>query len=150
MQPKISVAIVAIIAQILILLVNITHEADNRVYALEDYVDMLEVYILSHRRPTAAAADYAIRYPNRRHPSGRTFQRNYDRLKETGSVMPDIHHHHHAVEHLLEDNFDAEDEILRILTEEPGIGMREVANRIGESYSMVQRFLKFIGMFLIK
>lgn len=134
------------ILYLLAIFVGETYEADNRPFTLVEYADMLESYILNERNAVQAVERYVAAHPDRRHPSRFTFSRTYERLRHTGSVLPDIQNIGHVVDRPLADIFDVEDRILRILTQEPGIGIRDVAHRVGESYSLVQRFLKNIGM----
>lgn len=134
----------------ILLVVDITEEADDDAhvnrgeYEIEEYTDMVELFILSHHNSVEAAEAYANHHPNRRHPSRNTFVRAYDRFRDTGNLEPRRGHY----EHPIGDNYDVEEEILDIVTNERNIGIREVARRVAKPYSMVQNFLRFIGSFI--
>lgn len=128
---------------ILFTVLEVTFQADRaHVYTTGEYVDMIECYILAHHNSAQAKRDYHEKYRRRIQPNDRTFVRAYDRFVESGSVVE----RREGLERPIEDYFDIEDEILRLVTEERGIGQREIARRVGCSLSKVQRLLKLSGM----
>lgn len=73
---------------ILTLFVDRTYQADNWTFMLVEYVDKIGVFILNGLNRVATAKEYTAAHPNRRHASGVTFKRRYDRSRETGTVRP--------------------------------------------------------------
>jgi hypothetical protein len=57
-------------------------------FSNEGYLEMAILYGQYDRNAAAAAREYAIRFPDRRHPDNHVILKLLSRIRETGSVMP--------------------------------------------------------------
>jgi hypothetical protein len=57
-------------------------------YTNAEYADIHFVYGFCDRNYVAAASEYQLRCPDRRHPERRVFESIHRRLRETGSFKP--------------------------------------------------------------
>lgn len=106
-------------------------------YTNREYLDMILLLGEHVGNTEAAAREYAERYPNRRHPCGRTIRRLEDRLLATGQFEP-----------LTPDRgrprgvrVDAVENVLDLVNENPRISTREIEGITGVCHSSVNRIL---------
>jgi hypothetical protein len=57
-------------------------------YTNAEYANIHFIYGFCDRNATAAAREYQLRYPDRRHPERLVFEVVHHRLRETGSFKP--------------------------------------------------------------
>jgi hypothetical protein len=57
-------------------------------FSNEGYLEMELLYGQCDRNAAAAAREYAIRFPDRRHPDNHVILKLLRRIRKTGSVMP--------------------------------------------------------------
>jgi hypothetical protein len=57
-------------------------------FSNEGYFEIAILYGQCNRNAAAAAPEYAIRFPDRRHPDNHVILKLLSRIRETGSIMP--------------------------------------------------------------
>jgi hypothetical protein len=62
-----------------------------KLYTNAEYADTHFVYGFCDGNAAAAAREYQLRHPDRRHPERRVFEAVHRRLRETGSFKPRTH-----------------------------------------------------------
>ena len=104
-----------------------------------EYCDMLIIYGECDQNSVVAAREYAVRFPERRHPNAHVFLRLINRVRETGSVLPirkDLVGRGRHVR--INENEEA---ILLAVNEDPSTIIRELSRRFEVSKSSIQRIL---------
>lgn len=103
-------------------------------YSSREYADMVFVYGFCNGNGLQAVREYSQRYPNRRQPTDKIFERTFRRLQETGSVVgktgggrPRWH------------NLENEEIIIDQVLDNPHISTRRIKSRTGLSQSFVWR-----------
>ncbi|XP_011864749.1 PREDICTED: uncharacterized protein LOC105560328 [Vollenhovia emeryi] len=104
-----------------------------------EYRDMHYVYGFCDGNAAEAEREYAIRFPQRKHPRRRVFEAIHGRLGETGILQQ----HHRGRPR---GNVQQEIEVLDIVHAEPSISTRQIARRIGMPQSSVWRVLHDQGL----
>ncbi|HJY21324.1 MAG TPA: transposase [Hanamia sp.] len=96
-------------------------------YTFAEYADMYMTFGLCEGNSRLTEAEYRRRFPNRRHPCRMTFVRLDQRLRVTGSFVPQ---HHNAGRPRNRRTVYVEEEILRAVEENPQISTREIAHNL--------------------
>lgn len=105
----------------------------------EEVADLHFVYGFCDGNAAAAVVEYQRRFPRRRQPNARTFTRIHLRLREHGiRAAPNERFRQLAPED--------EEEILRLLTNNPRLSTRLIGRRLGISHWSVWRVLKREGL----
>jgi hypothetical protein len=93
-----------------------------------EYADIHFVYGFCDGNAAAAARDYQLRYPDRRHPERRVFEAVHRRLRETGSFKPRTHVGNGG--HNVQD-----DVVLDAVNDNPSSSTRRIASQTALSQS---------------
>lgn len=120
-----------------IVLVNIFKLKMPFLFTHNEYVDMMLVFGESGRNRRNARTLYAERFPERRLPSGRTFQ--YVEMKMRQGVFPTARHTHHQRGARTQEN---EVDALAYVVIFPHVSVRSLAQELHVSKSTVHRILK--------
>lgn len=112
---------------------------DDGYYSSRHIADIHFVYGLCNGNAASAVREYARRFPNRPTPNARTFVRIHLRLGENGIRRP-------ANERVRLVSPEEEEEVLRLITEDPRLSVRLIANRLNLSRWTVWRILKREGL----
>ncbi|CAG9792705.1 unnamed protein product [Diatraea saccharalis] len=112
---------------------------ENGHYSNHDVADIHYVYELCDGNANRAVREYARRFPNRPTPNARTFIRIHLRLAENRIRQP-------ANERFRIISPSEEEEILRLITEDPKLSVRRIAIRLGLSKWTVWRVFKREGL----
>lgn len=107
-------------------------------YTFNEYSDMLLCLGAEDNVATAAAREYARRFPGRRHPDAKVIRRVEARLRETGQVMP-IHINRGRQRTVRTAAF--EEEVLESVENNREISIRALARGFGVGYRTVQKLL---------
>ena len=107
-------------------------------FSKKEAYDMLAVYFECMQNAALAERQYAVQYPERRHPFKRPFERLAKRLRDTSMV-----HYQHA-RNMAPRNYNENNvvNILAYITAEPQLSIREIPRDLDLNYSFVQRTLK--------
>ncbi|KAK0167674.1 hypothetical protein PV328_012442, partial [Microctonus aethiopoides] len=109
-------------------------------YAPRDYAEMIRFYCQNDCVAAVAARAYAAAYPNAAaKPTGKTIQRAWSRLVETGSVMPNKKECGAHATVLTVQNCEA---VLDRFQQDGKRSIRDVARELDISRSSVHRVLK--------
>lgn len=108
-------------------------------YSSQHIADIHFVYGLCNGSANRAVVEYARRFPNRRTPNARTFVRIHLRLAENG-----IRRLGNERTRVL--SLQDEHEILQMITQDPSLSIRRIANRLSLSKWAVWRILKREGL----
>ncbi|GBP45079.1 hypothetical protein EVAR_33184_1 [Eumeta japonica] len=108
-------------------------------YSSQHVADIHFVYGLCDGNAVLAVREYAQRFPNRPTLNARTFVRIHLRLSENGIRRPA----NESTRFVLPRDEEA---ILRLITEDPGLSVRWIANRLNLSRWSVWRVLKREGL----
>lgn len=111
-------------------------------YEINEYVQMVQVFILCNGNLNAAARMYQERWPDRRHPDPRTIGEANRRFTETGNVLlrrPDAGRPHHVLNPALEEHIE------QLFEDDPTTSTRAVARQVGVSHSRVHDVIKAAG-----
>jgi hypothetical protein len=109
-------------------------------FAPDEYLEMVIMYGECNRNANEATRQYAIRFPQRNHPSSNAFLRLIARAGTTGSLMPQkkglvgVPRTARTPE--------AEEMVLDAFLQEPTTSIRTISRLYGVSKSLVQRVLK--------
>ena len=87
---------------------------------------MVFVYGFCNGNDVAAVREYGRRFPNRRLPDSRVFDRVFTRLSETGAVPSS----HFASERANEQNVNEVEDILHTVERSPSTSTRRIATRL--------------------
>jgi hypothetical protein len=98
-------------------------------FSSEEYTEMLIIYGESGRNANAAARLYRERFPNRLHPSSNVILRLINRVRSSGSVVPNRKGVGGIDRTVRTPN--TEDEVLEIFNEDGTRSIRNVANTMG-------------------
>lgn len=112
---------------------------EENYYSSQHIADIHFVYGFCNGNANRAVREYAQRYPNRPTPNARTFIRIHLRLSENGIRKP-------ANERVRLVSPEEEEEVLRLITEDPRLSVRLIANRLNLSRWTVWRILKREGL----
>jgi hypothetical protein len=98
-------------------------------YTNAEYADIHFVYGFCYGNAAAAASEYQLRHPDRRHPERRVFEAVHRRLRETDSFKP---------------RTDVKDDevVLDAVNDNPSSSTRRIASQIGFSQSTVWSVLR--------
>lgn len=108
-------------------------------YSSQHIADIHFVYGLCNGNGARAVLEYARRFPNRPTPNARTFVRVHLRLGNNGIRRP-VNERHRLV------SPEDEEDVLRMITEDPKLSVRLIANRLNLSKWTVWRILKREGL----
>jgi len=112
-------------------------------FTASEYADMIITYGIVGENARAAERLYAERFPRRRRPSWSTILQCVQRLRETGSVLPNHLRPGRGLYRRVRD----EEEVLREFERNPGNSIRRVAGALlGVSRSTIHRVLKENGL----
>lgn len=112
-------------------------------YAIQEYVDMVSVFILCNGNLNAAARLYQERWPNRqRYPDRRTIGEAHRRFAETGNVMPQRQDAGRPRNVL---NPAMEVRIEQLFEDDPTTSTRAVARQVGVNHSQVHAVVRAAG-----
>jgi hypothetical protein len=109
-------------------------------FSSEEYTEMLIIYGESGRNANAAERLYRERFPNRLHPSSNVILRLINRVRNSGSVVPNRKGVDGVDRTVRTPN--TEDEVLETFNEDGTRSIRHVANTMGLTKSTVQRILR--------
>jgi hypothetical protein len=109
-------------------------------FSSEEYTEMLIIYGESGRNANAAERLYRERFPNRLHPSSNVILRLINRVRNSGSVVPNRKGVGGIDRTVRTPN--TEDEVLETFNEDGTRSIRNVANTMGLTKSTVQRILR--------
>ena len=109
-------------------------------FSNEEYADMVFMYGMCKGNSAAAAREYVLRYPNRRHPCDKTITRVYSTLRETGS-FPKIICDREAARR------DRAKDVLLEIDNDPRISLRKLSASTGQSRSSIHRKLQENGFY---
>lgn len=112
---------------------------EDRQYSSQHTADIHFIYGFCNGNANAAVQEYARRFPNRPIPNARTFIRIHARLAENGIRRP-------ADERVRLVAPQDEEEILRLITHDPRLSIRRIANRMNLCKWTVWRVLKREGL----
>ena len=113
-----------------------SQHCNMELYSINELTDMHLVYGAAYQSERIAARMYVERFPQRRHPSHTMFQRFDQRLRERGSLRPDMS----ETGRPRSLTPDVEEAILGLLEDEPAISSREIAHHVELNQSNVLRF----------
>lgn len=106
----------------------------------QEYTNMIICYGMAHENVRGAARIYAERFPNReRLPSRSVIKNCIQRVRETGSVMPDYQNRGGVPRRY---TVHDEEQVLQEFERNPGNSVRRVAHALGRSRSTVHRVLQ--------
>lgn len=108
-------------------------------YTANEYFDMVRVLGWCEDDSYEAAREYARRYPNRQHPRPNVFRRLEVRARETGRLLPVVHHDGGGH---LQRNPGNEEAVLNRVFQDPTLSTRQIARELQLSKSTVFRILK--------
>lgn len=109
-------------------------------YTSAEYCEMIIIYGECKRNSEAAAREYAIRFPERRHPNGNVFLRLINRARNTGNLVPS---NKNVAGHPRTARTPAnEDAVIHAIEVNPTDSVRNVARMLNISRSSTQRILK--------
>ncbi|RLU25697.1 hypothetical protein DMN91_001854 [Ooceraea biroi] len=111
-------------------------------FSAREYTDMVITYGMAGENGNAAVRLYAERFSDRVHPSCVTLTRCIQRLRETGSVVPNRVRPGAVMRH----DVRTEERILREFERNPRNSVRRVAGALGISNSLVHRTLRRSGL----
>jgi hypothetical protein len=109
-------------------------------YTHDEYCDMLLTLGACNSRDDTTAWEYALRYPDRRHPDANVFRRLEQRLCETGSVIPHTALANSGLPRTVRTPAN-EDAIIAALEREPWRSSRDIARELGLSQLRVLEVL---------
>lgn len=107
-------------------------------YTFEEYADMVYVYGFCDGNAAEASREYQRRFPQRRHPTSKTFVTTFRRLREKGTVSVSSDGRGAPVTH----NEDDEENIIDQVLDDPSVSTRRIATRLDHSQMFVWRILK--------
>lgn len=108
-------------------------------FSNEEYLDMLLIYGKADCNSRRAQRLYRDKFPNRRVPNPRSFVAVAQRVRDTGSVVPQIQNRGPQRSNEV---LEAEDAILQIVDVNPSVSTREIARAVGVSQFTVHRTLR--------
>lgn len=111
-----------------------------KMYSNKQYAEMVLLYGQCNRNGREAARQYAIRFPNDKHPSPGVILNVVKRLRETGSVMK------HSRPRNLNTHVSKE-EILGYALAHPQSSVRNISQACGSSKSYVWKVLNLYGAY---
>lgn len=110
-------------------------------YTPEEYTEMLIMFGEYGRNARETSREYALRFPNRRHPNPQQILHLINRARETGNLVP-VRRGDGQGGGQNELPVREEEAILNSALEDPSIGIRGLAAMHGRSYTTCQRVLK--------
>lgn len=96
-------------------------------FTFGEYADMYMVFGFCNGNANLAKEEYQIRYPQRRHPSTNTFRRLDQRLRETGTFIPNYRNSGRPRERR---TVQLEEQILDAVYEDPTSSTRQIAREL--------------------
>lgn len=108
-------------------------------YSKEEYADMHFIYGEAHGNSRAATQLYAERFPLRRLPCADTFGELHRRLRETGSVIPQMLDRGQTRPDFV---LNVEPGILETVEDNPGVSTRQLSIQFGVSRKVIMRTLQ--------
>ena len=113
----------------------------TRSFSVSEYADIVFCYGLADGNSRRAQTLYQERYPTRRIPHRKVFQRTFQRLRDTGSVL--FQKQGEFITAL--SNSSRSDQILNHFEENPSDSLRRAALELNTSRSSVFRTLHVFG-----
>ncbi|XP_011878323.1 PREDICTED: uncharacterized protein LOC105567789 [Vollenhovia emeryi] len=110
-------------------------------YLNEEYCDMFLIYGEYGQNSEMAAREYARRFPHRRAPYPRVFTRLINRVRQTGSVMPN-RQDDGAGRYYEAYSVENEEAVLACFNEDPCTSIRMISRTLNLSKTTVHRILK--------
>jgi hypothetical protein len=104
-------------------------------YTNVEYADIHFVYGFCDGNAAAAAREYQLRYPDRRHPERRVFEAVHQRLRETGSFKLRTHVGRGT-------RSEQDDDVLDAVNDNPSNSTRRISSLKGLSKSAVWGVLR--------
>lgn len=114
-------------------------------YEPEEYFEMLMMLGEAEHNYTRAAALYAERHPDDRHPGRQVFISLENRLLMTNSMSPNHNRGERLLNNALHYPIELENLVLEHFNARPGLSTRVAAIRLGTSHQIVQKILKDNG-----
>lgn len=111
-------------------------------YTFNEYADMYLMFGEQHLNARAAAVEYSLRFPERRHPSHKVFLRLDNRIRTTGNVVPS---RPDAGRPRTTRTPEMEENVLDIFDITPEASCRQVGNLIGVGRNHIGRILAEAG-----
>lgn len=111
-------------------------------YSNEDYSEMIIIYGECNRNAEETAREYSRRFPTKQHPSPRFVRRLVNRLRSTGSCIPQRGRHGHHQSAL---SSELEIDILAYFASYPHASVRSAESELGVSSATVWRTLQRHG-----
>jgi hypothetical protein len=108
-------------------------------YSTREYHDMIVIFGECRERAALAAEQYAIRYPNRRHPNRNTIRDASVRLRETGCVLPN---HLNAGRPHTKRTAEFEENVLDAVQDDSSTSTRAIARLFAANHVTVHRVLQ--------
>lgn len=109
------------------------------VYSNNEKTDMFETYVECRKNAKYAAREYAVKFPDRQHPSRSIFTRLENTLRQYGSFEISRKKPKINKRATNEANTAA---VLASVVADPGTSIRKIGQNIPVSYSSIQRILK--------
>jgi hypothetical protein len=107
-----------------------------KMYTNPENADIHFVYGFCDGNAAAAAREYQLKYPDRRHPERRVFEAVHRRLRETGSFKP------RTLVGRGRCNMKDDEAVLDAVNGNPSSSTRRIASQTGLSQSAVWRVLR--------
>jgi len=112
-------------------------------FSVAEYADMIYVYGFCDGNSVHAVAVYQKRFPNRRIRTRRVFTRDYQSLRDTGT-LPGVRI---AAVRDVNDSVDEEEGIVQMVQSSPRASTRRIARRLRVPHTRVWRTLHAEGMY---